>query len=348
MAFRKRWFRLSQRLIATAKAKAFRRSSNDSVVAVTSFALSGGTPKRIMVFGDSNAFRPGGGRTCWPVLLEDKDSDHLHVFNESCKGRTTQYDTGERNGLGVIRDKLAAYTPLDYVIVMLGTNDMKSQYGPPRAADIADGIDQILDFIDMQGNGIEPILLTPPPLGDVTSGELAGAQARIPHVAVAYRLLAMKRALRLVDIHAILDSHTDLEADRIHLNAVGRQKVADAVWANLQDVTASARVTGFCSLPKGADFNLTWNAVGADTFYYCVRKNGDIIGRTMNTSFMVTAPAIGDHFTVEAVDFSQNTGPASTTITYNEERAIECKLQNTLNDNQRKLPRRSQELVMHR
>jgi lysophospholipase L1-like esterase len=92
-----------------------------------------------MVFGDSNAFRPGGGHTCWPALLEDKDSDHLNVFNESCKGRTTQYDTGERNGLGVIRDKLAAYTPLDYVIVMLGTNDVKSQYGPPRAADIADG-----------------------------------------------------------------------------------------------------------------------------------------------------------------------------------------------------------------
>ncbi len=318
MAFGKRWFRLSQRLIATAKAKAFRRSSNDSVVAVTPFALSGGTPKRIVVFGDSNAFRPGGGRTCWPALLEDKDSDHLNVFNESCKGRTTQYDTGERNGLGVIRDKLAAYTPLDYVIVMLGTNDVKSQYGPPRAADIADGIDQILDFIDMQGNGIEPILMTPPPLGNVTSGELVGAQLRIPPVSVAYRLLAMKRDIRLVDIHVVLHSSTDLEPDKIHLNAAGRQKVTDAVWANLQDVTAPARVTGFCGMPNGASFNLTWSAVGADTFYYRVRRRGVVIGRTMSTSFEVNAPAIGDPFTVEAVDFSQNTGSASARVTYNE------------------------------
>lgn len=317
MVFRKRWFRLFQRLKAV-KAKAFRRGSNDSAMAVASFVLEGETPKRIMVFGDSNAFRPGGGHTCWPALLEDKDSDHLNVFNESCDGRTTQYDTGERNGLGVIRDKLAAYTPLDYVIVMLGTNDVKSQYGPPRAADIADGIDQILDFIHMQGNGIEPILVTPSPLGNVTSGELAGAQSRIPPVAVAYRLLAMKRDLRLVDIHAILDSSTDLEPDKIHLNAAGGQRVADTVWVNLKDVTSPPQVTGFSGVPSGASFNLTWSAAGADTFYYRVRRRGVVIGRTMNTSFEVNAPATGDHFTVEAVDFSQNTGPASATVTYNE------------------------------
>ena len=317
MAFRKWWFKLSQRLRAAAKAKAFRRGSNDSAATVATFALRGGIPKRIMVFGDSNALRPDGDNPCWPALLEDKDPVHLNVFNESCDGRTTRYDTGECNGLGVIGSKLVSHAPLDYIILMLGTNDVKSQYGPPSAADIADGLCQIRDFIDAQGDGAEPILMTPPPLGHVTSGDLAGAQSRISPVAVEYRLLAMNRDIRLIDIHAIIDSGTDLEPDRIHLNATGRQKVADALWANLQDVTAPARVMGFCGMPNDANFNLTWSAAGADTFYYRVRKNGVVIGRTMSTSSEVTAPAIGDHFTVEAVDFSQNTGPASATVTYN-------------------------------
>jgi hypothetical protein len=54
MAFRKRWFEVSQRLRIVARAKAFHKSSSDSAVAARPFALSGGIPRRIMVFGDSS------------------------------------------------------------------------------------------------------------------------------------------------------------------------------------------------------------------------------------------------------------------------------------------------------
>ena len=121
-----------------------------------------------MAFGDSNTFLPDGGNTRWTVLLEDKAPGHFDVFNEGCDGRTTQYDTGERNGLGVIGNNLAGHAPLDYVILMLGTNDVKSQYGPPSADDIADGMIQILNSIKTWNSSVEPILTTPPPLGEVT------------------------------------------------------------------------------------------------------------------------------------------------------------------------------------
>ena len=190
--------------------------------------------QRIMVFGDSNAYRPGSNKKSWPKLLEAQDSIHLNVFNESCDGRTTRYDIGECNGLSVIAEKLTAHEPLDYVIVILGTNDVKNKYGPPSPAGIAEGMSRIIEIIENHGDGAKPILLTPPPLGNVTSGELTGAQSRIPPVIAEYRLMAMNRYIRLVDIYSIMDINTDLEPDMIHLNALGRQKIADAVFTNLQ------------------------------------------------------------------------------------------------------------------
>ena len=88
-----------------------------------------------MVFGDSNAFRPGRSETSWPKLLEARDPRYLNIFNESCDGRTTRYDIGECNSINVIGKKLTSHSPLDYVVVMLGTNDVKNKYGPPSSAD---------------------------------------------------------------------------------------------------------------------------------------------------------------------------------------------------------------------
>ncbi len=230
-------FRRFKKLTAALKTKASSRNYDGSVSTWAQSSTDSGSLKRIMVFGDSNAFRPDNNNTCWPSLLENKDPLHLKVFNESCDGRTTRYDIGEFNGLRVIASTLAAHAPLDYVVVMLGTNDVKSKYGPPSVADIVSGMGQILHVIDLHGGCAKPILLTPPPLGNVTSGELASAQSRIPPVAAEYRSLAINRDIRIVDIHTILDVVTDLESDKIHLNASGRQNVADAVWTNLQEMT---------------------------------------------------------------------------------------------------------------
>ena len=40
----------------------------------------------------------------------------------------------------------------------------------------------------------------------------------------------------MIDIYSILEVGTDFESDMIHLNAVGRKKIAKTVWANLQEV----------------------------------------------------------------------------------------------------------------
>ena len=270
-----------------------------------------------MVIGDSNAFRPAGNDACWPALLEKKNPQHLKVFNESCDGRTACHDIGDHNALTIIGNKLKIHLPLDYVIVMLGTNDVKTKYGLPGTSDIGDGMRQVIEYIELNGGGAKPIILTPPPMGNVMSGDLAGGQSKIPHVAAEYCSLAMNRDVQLVDIHEILDTSTDLESDMIHLNALGRQKVADAIWAGLKNVTPPPQVDRFLGVRSGSKLILTWSAVCSDIFCYRVWMNGKIFGRTTKTNFEIAAPTIGDNFTGEAVDFFQNTRKASVMVTYN-------------------------------
>jgi lysophospholipase L1-like esterase len=188
-----------------------------------------------MVFGDSNAYRPGNGRDSWPEMLQRLSGKTLCVINESCDGRTTHYDTGERNGLKVIVKKIRRAVPLDCIMLALGTNDVKSKYGPPDVSHVVEGIDNIIQKITSYNAGATLILLTPPPLGNVTIGDLANAQGRIPPLAAAYRLFAEKNNILLIDIYKFADLATDLEPDSIHLNKSGRKKVADVVWASIKE-----------------------------------------------------------------------------------------------------------------
>lgn len=191
---------------------------------------------RVMVFGDSNAYRPGNGNNCWPALLQRESGNRLKVINESYDGRTTRYDTGECNGLAVIDAKLKNAQPLEIVLIALGTNDLKATYGPPDVAEVAEGIARIVTVIKALDIDTKPILITPPPLGPAATGDLAGAWNRIPPLVAQYRRYANMKNIPIIDLCSIIDADGDLEPDSVHLNLIGRKKVADIVWNNLQGV----------------------------------------------------------------------------------------------------------------
>ena len=77
-------------------------------------------------------------------MLQRNSGNRLQVINESVDGRTTQYDTGECKGLAVIEKKISNANPIEFVLIALGTNDIKTKYGPPDAAEVVEGIDKIL------------------------------------------------------------------------------------------------------------------------------------------------------------------------------------------------------------
>ena len=101
----------------------------------------------ILCFGDSNTFgtNPCGGRWSrdvrWPGALQQRLGPAYYIIEEGLGGRTTVIeDTLEpdKNGRRHLPVALRSHRPLDLVILMLGTNDMKHRFSL-LPADLARG-----------------------------------------------------------------------------------------------------------------------------------------------------------------------------------------------------------------
>ena len=145
---------------------------------------------RILVYGDSNSWGyldDGSGQRYenrWPVVMAGELAARgmpVELVEECLPGRTTSTDDAESpngdpallNGTGPLAAILLSQQPLDHIILMLGTNDMKVRFGRDAAA-IAAGVMQLAAIIKATPaghggwDGKEPAALTvicPPELG---------------------------------------------------------------------------------------------------------------------------------------------------------------------------------------
>lgn len=110
--------------------------------------------KRILCFGDSNTFgyKPDrSGRfdenTRWTGLLSNSLKDNFTIIEDGLCGRTTALDDpfcDGRNGLKSIGNSVRENSPIDLLIIMLGTNDLKAFYGM-TAKMIAENCEKLID-----------------------------------------------------------------------------------------------------------------------------------------------------------------------------------------------------------
>ena len=118
--------------------------------------------KTILCYGDSNTwgYNPESGRRHpyadrWTTILQHQLGESYLVVPEGLCGRTTVWDDpieGDKNGRTYLAPCLASHKPLDLVILMLGTNDMKRRFSLP-ATDIAAGVGVLADMILKSGCG---------------------------------------------------------------------------------------------------------------------------------------------------------------------------------------------------
>ena len=98
--------------------------------------------KTVLCYGDSNTWGYIGGtgerfapEVRWPGVLQAALGGAYRVIEEGLNGRTTVFDDSieeGRNGETYLRPCLQTHAPIDLVILMLGTNDLKRRFSLSR------------------------------------------------------------------------------------------------------------------------------------------------------------------------------------------------------------------------
>ena len=198
--------------------------------------------REIMCFGDSNTWGynpltrgrfPRGER--WPGVLQARLGAAYFVTEEGLNGRTTVWEDpveGDRMGKRHLMPCLESHAPLDLLILMLGTNDMKKRYSAP-ASDIAAGVGVLLDIAARSGCGIDGkaprvLLVAPPPIAALTefASLFEGAADKSPLLAKLYAEVARARACAFLDAGTVIRSS---DADGIHFEEKEHRTLGETI-----------------------------------------------------------------------------------------------------------------------
>lgn len=211
--------------------------------------------KRILCFGDSNTWgaNPLDGSRFdeterWTGLLQKKLGEAYVVIEEGQNGRTCEMDDpleGEKSALNYIVPCIESQLPLDMIIIMLGTNDMKLRF-ERSPAEIAAGLGRLVkkagDFLDTKGVAPELLLVAPIHLHEnmATSdfSEMFGTQAGLEKskaLAPFFKQLAEQRGCHFVDAAVAARASS---VDALHLDAAGHRQVTELMYTTILNILA--------------------------------------------------------------------------------------------------------------
>jgi lysophospholipase L1-like esterase len=198
--------------------------------------------KSILCYGDSNTWgwNPIGAArfdraTRWTGVLQQELGDEYYVIEEGLPGRATVWDDpveGHMSGKAYLVPCLNSHKPLDLVVLMLGTNDLKYRFSA-TAYDIAEGIKSLIQVIQNSEAGVggaapRVLVVVPPPLGRLTdfSEMLSGGYEKSLGLAAHYRRVTDLTGCAYLDSSAII---TPSDVDGVHYEASEHKKLGQAV-----------------------------------------------------------------------------------------------------------------------
>jgi lysophospholipase L1-like esterase len=213
--------------------------------------------KRILVFGDSNAWgfvpNPTGDPTTrydastrWPCAMINQLGPGFELIEEGLSARTTNLDDPEfdipsvylkgatLNGAKVLPAILASHLPLDLVVIMLGTNDLKVRFNR-TASEIAQAVVGLAGVIADCKGGVATVyesppvlLIAPPPLGSGFRDPAEWVGGVEKSVELGPALCAAAAAANLPYFYGGEIIATD-GADGVHFSAESQRKLGEAV-----------------------------------------------------------------------------------------------------------------------
>ncbi len=214
-------------------------------------------PRTVLCYGDSNTFghatveRPDGRYAPderWVGVLAAALGPDWIVIAEGLGGRTTVSDDpiegAEKNGKTYLLPCLASHKPLDLVVVMLGTNDLKARFNK-TAWEIAAGVGVLVDIVrtaavGRNGGVPEILVVSPPPTSDSfpTYAEMfIGAPPKSHRLAAEYRRMADERGVHFFDAGSVIKSDP---VDGIHFDPAAHATLGKAIAAEIGKLAISA------------------------------------------------------------------------------------------------------------
>jgi len=199
--------------------------------------------KTVVCYGDSNTwgYNPAtqtrfDQNTRWAGVLRNQLGADYWVIEEGLNGRTTVWSDPvegyHKNGKDYLLPCLESHKPIDLVVIMLGTNDLKKRFSVP-ASDIAASAGVLVKLIQQSDTGPDDkapqvLLLAPPPVAKLTEFAFMfeGSEEKSKHLGHWYRQIAQELGCEFLDTATVIVSSP---LDGIHFEAEEHRKLGEAV-----------------------------------------------------------------------------------------------------------------------
>lgn len=210
--------------------------------------------KNVLCYGDSNTWGYDAQRKFrfpadirWTGVLSRELGPEYHVIEEGLNARTTVFDDPfeeGKNGKTTIIPILASHCPLDMVIIMLGTNDLKYRFGL-NACDISLGAGVLVHMALNSNSGDQwgapkVLLVSPIHIGDnIHDSEFADFFDADSVVQTSKKLAAHYQTIADSLGCAVLDAASIAEpspVDALHLDAIGHGVLGRAIADKVKSI----------------------------------------------------------------------------------------------------------------
>ena len=206
--------------------------------------------RHIVCFGDSNTFgycadpkdcADSGGRfnedERWPQLLQKALGEEYLVIEEGLCGRTTVFNdpfSDTRSGLDYIIPCVSSHGPVDLLIIMLGTNDVKERFASSPAC-IGMGMGRLISaampHCSWGSKGVNVLVIAPPHIHEEiyqtshanTMG--AGCVEKSRELAHFYKVYCQRPGVHHLDAQEIGCELNQI--DHLHLTKKGHATLAE-------------------------------------------------------------------------------------------------------------------------
>jgi lysophospholipase L1-like esterase len=201
----------------------------------------------VLAYGDSNTHGTApmatledmvrlGPAERWPGVMAAELGAGWRVIEEGLPGRTTVLPDPiagvHKNGLAVLPAILETHLPIDAVVLMLGTNDLKWRFQVP-AVEIGESVSLLVREIhhSVAGPGAKPpklLLVSPPPVLEAgcLAEIFAGAAEKSKRLAAVYADIGRRHGIPVFDAGGVVASSP---LDGVHYDAAEHAKLGRAL-----------------------------------------------------------------------------------------------------------------------